>query len=331
MTFPASPPSAEDLEPVRDRRRQNLNRLVAEYGGAGGLANAIDMSSLVIASLLKPWDEQIAGMRATVDDALARRLEFMCDLPLGCLDAGADAPVAQAPQRSVDPASPVNTYDLLGRLQRDLALPGLVPVRLGNAIGFERLDLRLRPELYEYDVQPPRVTVTLRVAATSARWSGTALIDAFNGVGDAGDPLRSLEAALDVALTAMKDHWLGAVLMAAGWPGPHSLPVSCERRTHGRQSWTVWGAPLAQPKAPQLGPAYAAFRETLDGLLAATEPRAATAVRVIVRAYSGRILHTTVTRANRPWPQASERLAAHAWPSVQGYESLRHFELFLPD
>ena len=91
------------------------------------------------------------------------------------------------------------------------------------------------------------------------------------------------------------------------------------------------GAPLAQPKAPQLGPAYAALRETLDGLLAATEPRAATAVRVIVRAYSGRILHTTVTRANRPWPQASERLAAHAWPSVQGYESLRHFELFLPD
>jgi hypothetical protein len=61
----------------------DLQRLVTEHGGVQGLSNRLDMSVLVIANFLEPWDGQIAGIKGTIDDALPRRLEPRYELPLG--------------------------------------------------------------------------------------------------------------------------------------------------------------------------------------------------------------------------------------------------------
>jgi hypothetical protein len=331
MSYPDSSPSAEDLQPVRERRRHNLQRLVTEHGGVQGLGERLDMSSRVIANFLKPWDGQIAGIKGTIHDALARRFEERCELPLGWFDRDQEGPPDESTARSIDPASPVAAYDLIGRVQRELASLGLAPVRRDEAIRFNDADLILRPQLFEYQVSPPKVIVTIRVAATSSLWQGQSMVESFGAIGDTRDRARSLEEAVSVALARMTQQWLGLLLHAIGRQGAASIHVTREKHTQGDRSWIVWSVPSTQPMAPLLGPAFAAFNGPMRTLLAGSHPAGATWVRVTLAAYSGRVVHSAVLRANRPWPEAHTLLAAHAWPRVDGYESVRHFQLWLPD
>lgn len=66
-------------------RRENLKRLIAEYGTISALAEVVDTSEKYLGQLIRETQHS-SGRTRTLGDELADRIESACGLPQGWLD-----------------------------------------------------------------------------------------------------------------------------------------------------------------------------------------------------------------------------------------------------
>ncbi len=218
------------------------------------------------------------------------------------------------------------TERILDMLRATFDAHGLPAERAGKTLAV-RDGLVIEPRVFTREGVSGTFQVQVDFAISSPRLGGRELLDSFAGIGG------SLESAEQ---NAFEKFLIGSFHVVAEALTTHecgSEQVEWEDWQGAAHAWRVCSGPLLTVSTREEAgiEGYPRFFGRLSELYSREIAAGAHWLRVFVGAFDGQLAGSEVLLDGAPWALADELLTEHDWVFPEGYASVRHLLIALPD